>query len=50
VPTATLYERELQEMFGFVVAGTPDSGRLLLPDDWPDCVYPLRKSFKGLGA
>jgi NADH:ubiquinone oxidoreductase subunit C len=50
IPSATLYERELQEMFGFVVEGTPDPGRLLLPDDWPDGVYPLRKSFKGSGA
>ena len=48
IPSATLYERELQEMFGIVVVGTPDTGRLLLPDDWPDNVYPLRKSFKGL--
>lgn len=45
IPSATLYERELQEMFGFVVDGTPDPGRLLLPDDWPDGVYPLRKAF-----
>jgi NADH:ubiquinone oxidoreductase subunit C len=48
VPTATLYERELQEMFGITVEGTPVTDRLLLPDDWPDGVYPLRKSFKGL--
>ena len=26
IPSATLYERELQEMFGFVVEGTPDPG------------------------
>jgi NADH:ubiquinone oxidoreductase subunit C len=50
VPTATLYERELQEMFGFVVEDTPVPDRLVLPDDWPDGVYPLRKSFTGLGA
>ena len=48
VPTATLYERELQEMFGFVVEETPVADRLVLPDDWPDGVYPLRKSFTGL--
>jgi NADH:ubiquinone oxidoreductase subunit C len=48
IPSATLYERELQEMFGIVVQGTPEPRRLLLPDDWPDHVYPLRKSFKGL--
>jgi NADH:ubiquinone oxidoreductase subunit C len=50
VPTATLYERELHEMFGIEVEGTPVTDRLLLPDDWPDGVYPLRKSFKGLEA
>ena len=48
IPSATLYERELQDMFGIVVQGTPDTGRLLLSDDWPDNTYPLRKSFKGL--
>jgi NADH:ubiquinone oxidoreductase subunit C len=50
IPSATLYERELMEMFGIVVEGTPDTGKLLLPDDWPADVYPLRKSFKGLTA
>jgi len=48
IPSATLYERELQEMFGIVVEGTPETRRLLLPDDWPEHVYPLRKAFKGL--
>jgi Ni,Fe-hydrogenase III component G len=43
VPIATVYERELAEMFGITVAGTPDPSRLFLPDDWPDGVYPLRK-------
>ena len=50
IPSATLYERELQEMFGFVIVDTPDPGRLLLPDDWPDGVYPLRKAFEVPGA
>jgi NADH:ubiquinone oxidoreductase subunit C len=48
LPAATLYERELIEMFGIQVVGTPNKDRLLLPDDWPYGVYPLRKSFKGL--
>lgn len=48
VPTATLYEREVQEMFGITVEGTPVPDRFLLPDDWPAGVYPLRKSFTGL--
>jgi Ni,Fe-hydrogenase III component G len=48
IPSATLYERELLEMFGIEITGTPNRERLLLPDDWPDNVYPLRKSFTGL--
>lgn len=48
IPSATLYERELIEMFGVIVNDTPSRDRLLLPDDWPDWVYPMRKSFTGL--
>ena len=47
IPSATLYERELIEMFGIRIVGTPSKDKLLLPDDWPDGIYPLRKSFKG---
>jgi NADH:ubiquinone oxidoreductase subunit C len=47
LPAATLYERELIEMFGVKVVGTPSKEKLLLPDDWPDGVFPMRKSFKG---
>lgn len=47
IPAATLYERELIEMFGMKIVGTPNKDKLLLPDDWPDGVYPMRKSFKG---
>lgn len=47
IPSATLYERELAEMLGVVVAGTPDTDHLLLPDEWPADIYPLRKSFTG---
>ncbi len=43
IPSATLYERELSEMFGVKVVGTPNKEHLLLPDDWPDGVFPLRK-------
>jgi NADH:ubiquinone oxidoreductase subunit C len=46
-PAASLYERELMEMLGIDVQGTPVNQKLLLPDDWPDGVYPLRKSFTG---
>ncbi len=45
IPSASLYERELIEMFGVTVVGTPDPSRLFLPDEWPVDVYPLRKDF-----
>lgn len=47
-PVATVYERELQELLGVKVTDTPENSRLVLPDEWPDGVYPLRKSFTGL--
>lgn len=45
IPSVTFYERELMEMFGIVVDGTPNTDRLFLPDDWPEGLYPLRKDF-----
>jgi Ni,Fe-hydrogenase III component G len=48
LPSATLYERELIELLGVEVIDTPSTERLLLSDDWPEGVYPLRKSFTGL--
>ena len=48
IRSATLYEREFIEMLGVTLRGTPSTARLLLSDDWPDGVYPLRKSFAGL--
>ncbi len=45
IPAASFFERELSEMFGVTVAGTPNSDKLFLPEDWPDGVYPLRKDF-----
>ncbi|MSP12324.1 MAG: NADH-quinone oxidoreductase subunit C [Chloroflexi bacterium] len=45
IPAASFYERELGEMFGITVVGTPNPDRLFLPDDWPAGVYPLRKDF-----
>jgi Ni,Fe-hydrogenase III component G len=46
IPGAILYERELQDMFGLVVDGIPDPRPLVLPDDWPAGVHPLRKDWK----
>ena len=46
IPVASFFERELGEMLGVTVVGTPDPSRLFLADDWPEGVYPLRKDFK----
>ena len=48
IPSASLYERETAELFGIDFVGTPSTEHLLLPDDWPAEVYPLRKTFTGL--
>jgi NADH:ubiquinone oxidoreductase subunit C len=37
------FERELHELFGITVDGARSLDRLLLSDDWPADVYPLRR-------
>jgi NADH-quinone oxidoreductase subunit C len=39
-------EREIHEILGINFKGHPDLKRLLLPDDWPEGVYPLRRDYK----
>lgn len=48
IPSATIYEREAIELFGFDIVNTPSTDRLVLPDSWPEGVYPMRKSFSSL--
>lgn len=43
---ANWIEREISEMLGIKFKGHPDMRRLLLPDDWPEGVYPLRRDYK----
>ena len=38
-------EREIHELFGIHFNGNSDLRTLLLPDDWPKGVYPMRKDF-----
>ena len=42
-PSAGIYEREVRDLLGVVFEGNPDLSPLLLPDNWPKGVYPLRK-------
>jgi len=43
IPGAVLYEREVHDMLGVNFEGHPDLSPLILPDKWPEGVYPLRK-------
>ncbi|MCS7368465.1 MAG: NADH-quinone oxidoreductase subunit C [archaeon GBS-70-058] len=46
LPGAVLYEREVHDLLGVIFDGHPSLERLILPDDWPEGVYPLRKDYK----
>lgn len=45
-PGAANYERELDDLLGFVVEGLPEGKRYPLPDEWPKDQKPLRKDWK----
>ena len=42
-PGAILQERELAEVFGMHITNLPARGRLLLSEDWPENLFPMRK-------
>ncbi|HOW35016.1 MAG TPA: NADH-quinone oxidoreductase subunit C [Candidatus Omnitrophota bacterium] len=43
---ANWIERETTEVLGITFKNHPDMRRLLLPEDWPEGVYPLRRDYK----
>jgi len=45
IPGAEFFEREAHDLMGIDFVGNPNLKRLILPDDFPDGVYPLRKDF-----
>ena len=47
VPAAAWAEREVSELLGVTFRNHPDSRRLVLADDWPEGVHPLRREFRG---
>ncbi len=51
IHSASLFERQIWEMFGIEPKGNPDLRRLHLHDEvWPSGSYPLRKDFSGLSS
>jgi Ni,Fe-hydrogenase III large subunit/Ni,Fe-hydrogenase III component G len=45
IPGAGWAEREMQDLMGVEAIGHPDPRRLVLPDDWPEDLHPLRNDF-----
>jgi Ni,Fe-hydrogenase III large subunit/Ni,Fe-hydrogenase III component G len=45
VPAANWGEREVYDMVGVECVGHPDPRRLVLSDDWPEGVFPMRADF-----
>ena len=45
IPAAAWYEREIHDLFGLIPIGHPDLRPLVLHENWPRGVYPLRKDF-----
>ncbi len=45
IPGANWSEREAYDMMGIDFIGHPDPRRLVMADDWPKGVFPLRRSF-----
>ncbi len=39
-------EREIHELFGVEFRNHPNMKTLLLPEDWPEGLYPLRRDYK----
>jgi formate hydrogenlyase subunit 5 len=46
IPGANFHEREAADLFGVIFQGHPNPARLVLPEDWPENLYPLRKDAK----
>lgn len=44
-PGAANYERKIQDFFGLEPTNNPDKRRIILHENWPAGVYPLRKDF-----
>ncbi|MBS7618904.1 NADH-quinone oxidoreductase subunit C, partial [Candidatus Bathyarchaeota archaeon] len=43
MPGASFHEREVHDLLGVEFKGNPNLNRILLSEDWPEGVHPLRK-------
>jgi formate hydrogenlyase subunit 5 len=43
IPGADFHEREAADLLGLTFEGSQNTKRLILPEDWPSNLYPLRK-------
>ena len=46
VPGATFHEIEVSDLLGVIFVGNELKGHLVLSENWPEGVYPLRKDVK----
>ena len=46
LPGAVFHEMEVTDLLGAVFEGHPSPGRLVLSENWPEGIYPLRKDVK----
>lgn len=46
IPAAEWIEREMHDLLGMKFRNHPNMRRLILSDDWPEGVYPLRKDYR----
>ena len=49
-PGANFIEREMYDLLGIKFRNHPDPRRLLLADDWPQGVFPLRRDYPKRGG
>ncbi len=49
-PGANFIEREMYDLLGIRFRNHPDPRRLILADDWPEGVYPLRRDYPERGG
>ena len=45
LPAITFLEREINDLVGVRYRNHPGLSRIMLPEDWPKDVFPMRKSF-----